>query len=158
VTLPPFQTVLDEHRAGLYRYLVAAVGHHDAGDCFQETMLAALRAYPALRDGSNLGGWLFTIAHHKVVDWARARDRRPVPVATVPEGPSAGRPEPGQRPDDDLWTAVADLPDKQRGAVLLRYAADRPYAEVAAALGCSEDAARQSVHAGLMKLREVVRR
>ena len=45
-------------------------------------MIAALRAYPSLRHGDNLGGWLFTIAHRKVIDAARARDRRPVPVGS----------------------------------------------------------------------------
>ena len=156
VTLPPFQSLLDCHRHGVYRYLVAAVGQHDANDCFQETMLAALRAYPSLGHGENLGGWLYTIAHRKVIDAARARSRRPVPVGAVPD---RGGGEIGDVLDahGDVWVAVAGLPPKQRSAVLLRVVADRPYAEIAAALDCSEAAARQNVHAGLEKLREVVR-
>jgi RNA polymerase sigma factor (sigma-70 family) len=152
--LPPFQALLDQHRLGLYRYLVAAVGVHDAGDCFQETMVSALRAYPALRDSSNLGGWLFTIAHRKVIDMARARDRRPVPVGAVPDHGTAGAPEAAVERDERLWNAVRRLPEGQRGAVLLRVVADRPYAEVAETLGCSEAAARQRVRAGLESLRE----
>ena len=35
-----------------------------------------------------------------------------------------------------------------------RFVADLPYAEVAAIVGCSEDAARQNVRAGLARLRE----
>jgi RNA polymerase sigma factor (sigma-70 family) len=156
VTLPPFQTLLDDHRHVVYRYLVAAVGPHDANDCFQETMLAALRAYPSLRDGSNLGGWLFTIAHRKVIDMARARDRRPVPVGAVPERSLDEEPA-ILDPTDDVWVAVRGLPPKQRSAVLLRIVADRPYGEIADALECSDAAARQNVHAGLERLREVVR-
>jgi RNA polymerase sigma factor (sigma-70 family) len=52
-----------------------------------------------------------------------------------------------------VWARVAELPDKQRAAVLLRYAGDLSHAQVAAALGCSEEAARRSAHEGLKKLR-----
>jgi RNA polymerase sigma factor (sigma-70 family) len=151
--LPAFQTVIDEHGAALHRYLVGAVGVHDANDCFQETMIAALRAYPSLRHGDNLGGWLFTIAHRKVIDAARAKDRRPVPVGALADG-SAGPHEWPDVLDDGLWAHVGALPTKQRSAVLLRFVADRPYADVADALGCSEAAARQNVRAGLQRLRE----
>ena len=154
MTLPPFQAVLDEHKNGVFRYLVASVGVHDANDCFQETMLAALRAYPALRHADNLGGWLYTIAHRKVIDAVRARDRRPVPVATVPEQ----RIELADLGDGPVWAVVDELPPKQRTAVLLRHAADRPYHEIAEVLECTEAAARQNVRAGLARLREEMAR
>ena len=154
MTLPPFQAVLDEHRHGVHRYLVASVGVHDANDCFQETMLAALRAYPGLEHGENLGGWLYTIAHRKVIDSVRARDRRPLPVATVPEQ----RFELADLGDGPVWAIVEELPPKQRTAVLLRHAADRPYSEIAEVLECTEAAARQNVRAGLARLREEMSR
>jgi DNA-directed RNA polymerase specialized sigma24 family protein len=54
--------------------------------------------------------------------------------------------------------AVAALPDKQRGAIALRFLGDLPYAEIATALDCSEAAARQNVRAGLASLRVEVTR
>jgi len=154
--LPAFQTVIDEHGAVLHRYLVGVVGVHDANDCFQETMIAALRAYPSLRHGDNIGGWLFTIAHHKVIDAARARERRPVPVGAVADGTGSGGGvhELPDVSDDGLWSQVGALPTKQRSAVLLRFVADRPYADIADALECTAAAARQNVRAGLQRLRE----
>jgi len=154
VTLPPFQAVLDEHKTGVFRYLVASVGVHDANDCFQETMVAALRAYPTLKHADNLGGWLYTIAHRKVIDAVRARDRRPIPVATVPEQ----RIELAVFGDGPVWAIVDELPPKQRTAVLLRHAADRPYHEIASVLECTEAAARQNVRAGLARVREEMAR
>lgn len=148
--LPPFQRLIDEHAADVLAVLRGAVGREAADDCFQETFLAALRAYPRLREGSNLRGWLITIAQRKAVDHHRARGRRPVPVAEPAETPVDG-PEPG---DDGLWLAVGALPPKQRAAVTLRYAADLPHAEIAAALGCSPEAARRSLHEGLKRLRK----
>jgi RNA polymerase sigma factor (sigma-70 family) len=153
VTLPPFQTLLDEHAADLHRFLVASVGPHDGADCFQETVISALRAYPGLGHGDNLRGWLFTIAHHKVVDHARRARRTAVPVAEPPEVPVADPARDGLA-DAELWRSVQALPPKQRTAVVQRYLLDRPYAEVAAVIGCSEDAARQNVRAGLQRLRQ----
>lgn len=149
--LPPFQTLLDEHAADVMAVLRGAVGRTDAEDCFQETFLAALRAYPKLGDDRNLHGWLLTIAHRKAIDHHRANGRRPLPVAE-PEELSDGTTEP--EPDEGIWALVGALPPKQRAAVALRYACDLPHAEIAAALGCSPDAARRSLHEGMKRLRK----
>jgi RNA polymerase sigma factor (sigma-70 family) len=150
-TLPPFQTVLDDHATAVMAILHGAVGRDGAEDCFQETFLSALRAYPKLKDGSNLRGWLLTIAHRKAIDHHRARGRAPVPVAE----PAVLAVEDGvPRPDDGLWAAVGALPPKQRAAVALRYGSDLPHGEIAAALGCSPEAARRSLHEGLKRLRK----
>jgi RNA polymerase sigma factor (sigma-70 family) len=148
--LPPFQRLLDDHADDVLGFLIASVGPQEAEDCFQETLLAALRHYPRLEDARNLRGWLLTIAHRKAIDHHRARARRATPVAEPPDvaAPSAnGR-------DPELWRAVADLPPKQRGAVALRFASDLPYREIGAALDCSEEAARRSVHEGVKRLRK----
>jgi RNA polymerase sigma factor (sigma-70 family) len=159
VNLPPFQTVLDEHRDAVWRFLVASIGGHDGADCFQETMLAALRAYPSLRSDANLRGWLFTIAHNKVIDMVRARQRRPVPTeAPLEVGADDHAAHAVVEADGDLWGAVGRLPPKQRMAVVARYVNDLPYAEIAAMAGGTEAAARQNVRAGLATLRKVVAR
>ena len=153
MTLPPFQALLDAHGRDVHRFLIATVGLTDADDCYQETWLAALRAYPRLRDASNLRGWILTVAHRKAIDHMRARARRPVLVAAVPEAAAGAPAEPGTA-DEALWASVAALPDKQRAALALRYIADCAYAEIAAAMGTSEQAARRSVHEALTKLRK----
>jgi RNA polymerase sigma factor (sigma-70 family) len=153
--LPPFQRFLDTHRDAVWRFLVSSVGPIEAEDCFQETFIAALRAYPRLRADSDLRAWVLTIAHRKSLDAHRARRRRALPVEDVValdvrHAPSASA------PDALLWSAVEGLPGRQRSAVVLRYVADLPHREIAAAIGCSEEAARRSLHEGLVKLRKVV--
>ncbi len=147
--MPPFQTLLDRHANEVMAVLRGAVGRGDAEDCFQETFLSALRAYPKLNDASNLRGWLITIAHRKAVDHHRANGRRAIPVAEPPEI-AVEDPE----PSDGIWALVGELPPKQRAAVTLRYASDLPHAEIAAALGCSSEAARRSLHEGMKRLRK----
>jgi DNA-directed RNA polymerase specialized sigma24 family protein len=53
-----------------------------------------------------------------------------------------------------VWERVHALPAKQRAAVLLRFAGDLTHAEVAIAMGTSEEAARRNAFEGLRKLRQ----
>ena len=153
--LPPFQRFLDAHRDLVWRFLVRAVGHSDAEDCFQETFIAALRAYPRVRADSNLRAWVLTIAHRKALDSHRARARRALPVADT-EAVDGRQSGPADMRDEELWQAVRELPSRQRSAITLRYLADLPHRDIAVAIGCSEEAARRSLHEGLKKLREVM--
>src|SRR4051812_26946319 len=153
MALPPFQHALDEHRDSLARFLAATVGPQDADDCLQETLIAALRAYPRLRTGSNVRAWLFTIARNKALDEHRSRVRRPVPVAE-PDSGGGFAVAVAEEGDEELWACVRALPAKQRAAVVLRFVNDFSHRDVARVLDCSEDAARRSLHEGLAKLRE----
>jgi RNA polymerase sigma factor (sigma-70 family) len=150
VQLPPFETLVDAHAAELHRFLVASIGPTDAEDCLQETFMSALRAYPRLRSAANLRAWLYTIAQRKAVDLARRRARRP---QTDLDGVEPVAPAAPDVADDGLWRRVAALPGKQRTAVVQRFALDLGYAEIAARMGISEEAARQNVSAGLRRLR-----
>jgi RNA polymerase sigma factor (sigma-70 family) len=150
MTLPPFQDVLDRHGRDVYRVCVAVAGPAHADDCFQETMLAALAAYPQLRDPGVVRSWLMTIASRKAIDAHRVRAREPVPVAE----PDAGAASERALPDAGLWARVRELPDKQRLAVAYRFVADLAYREIGDAMGTSEEAARRNVFEGLRRLRE----
>ena len=153
MNLPPFQVLLDEHRVDVYRFCVASAGPAEADDCFQETWIAALRAYPDLRRGDNLRAWLFRIAQNKAIDLHRSRSRRPVTVEAVAETPAPPA-EPPSNGEPELWASVRRLPPKQRTAVFCRSVLGMPYAELAQLLESSEDAARRNVFEGLKKLRE----
>lgn len=162
-TIPPFQAFLEQHRSIVFRFLLGAVGPGEVDDCFQETFLAALRAYPKLRNGDNLRGWILAIATRTAIDAARARGRRPEPVADIADllaGQASGLhlavEAEGTDPliDEPLWGDILALPPRQRVALVHRVLLDRPYAELAAAMGTSVDAARANVYQALKKLRE----
>ena len=149
--LPPFSLFLEEHRDAVYGFLWASVGPDEADDCFQETFISALRAYPRLPGDSNLRAWVMRIAERKALDAHRSRRRRPQPRPEAPEVPIAsgdGTAEPA------LWSAVRRLPAKQRAAVVHRYVNDLRYRDIGDVIGCSEEAARQNVRAGLRRLRK----
>lgn len=139
----------------MHRFLVATVGPVDADDCYQETWLSALRAYPRLRDASNLRAWILTVAQRKAIDHVRARSRRATPLAELPETPGPALESDGV---PEIWAHVRALPPKQRTALALRTVADLAYAEIARVMGTSEEAARRNVHEALQRLRTEVHR
>jgi RNA polymerase sigma factor (sigma-70 family) len=157
--IPPFQAFLEEHRTVVYRFLLAQVGSNDADDCFQEAFLSALRAYPMLRDGSNLRGWILTIATRKALDAGRRRQRQPVAVADVAEVADVPAPSAEREVFDrvasrnELWRAVRALPPRQRAAVVHRFVLDRSYTEIAEAMDSTEETARANVSQAVRKLR-----
>ncbi|WP_420910906.1 RNA polymerase sigma factor [Rhodococcus sp. OK519] len=151
VGLKPFENIVTEHGPVVLRVCRALLGPVDADDAWSETFLAALRAYPDLAPAANVEAWLVTIAHRKAVDVYRVRQRTPVPTDDLPDRASA-RDLPGAW-NHELWDALADLPFTQRAAVVYHHLAGLPYAEVAAILGNSTDAARRAGADGIARLR-----
>jgi RNA polymerase sigma factor (sigma-70 family) len=147
----PFERVVAEHGETVLRVCRVVVGFNDAEDAWSETFLAALRAYPDLPADANVQAWLVTIAHRKAIDVLRRRRRDGPSVDALPERPSLiGIPG---ATDLDLWDAVAALPDKQRQAVAYHYLAGLPYAEIAALIGGTAEAARKAGSDGIKALR-----
>jgi RNA polymerase sigma factor (sigma-70 family) len=143
--IPPFERFYVEHREEVLGLLARRMGRQRAEDAFQETFLRALRAYPALRHGEHLRAWILTIARNVAVDAFR-RERPAVELEEPVELP--------RRPAfAELEHLTDTLPPTERAAVVLRYAYDLPYAAIAAALGSTEEAARQAASAGVRRLR-----
>jgi RNA polymerase sigma factor (sigma-70 family) len=151
VDVPPFQDFVEANRRTVYRFLAVAVGPHEADDVFQETFLAALRAYPRLANGNALDRWVLRIASRKAIDHHRAAARRELPTEDVPDLAITDA-----EPDDALWDAVSSLPPRQRVAVVHRHVLDRSYAEIADLMDSTEQTARANVYQGLERLRKEI--
>lgn len=152
MSLPPFESVVAEHGPTVLRVCRAVLGPVDADDAWSASFLSALRAYPDLDPGANVEAWLVRIAHNKSIDIVRAQQRRAVPVADVPERADSA----GYERDDDLWDALAALPDKQRRAVAYHHVAGLPYAEIAGITGSTPAAARKAGSDGIAALRRAL--
>ena len=146
----PFEHVIELHGPALLRFCAAQVGPDRAEDVFQETMLAALRAYDAVRDPASLRSWLFSIAARKAIDSHRERAR--LPHATADPEPLDTAEDAGVT-DGGIWEHVRRLPEKQREAVALRYLGSLSHREIAQVMETTEAAARRNVFEGLNRLR-----
>ena len=150
--LPPFESFLEANRTTVFRYLVAAVGREHADDVFQETFLAALRAYPRCTEAARLDRWVLRIASRKAIDHHRRTARGPIPVSDPPEVPA----EPAGRGDGRAVAAVAavaELPPRQRDAVTYRHVLGLSVAEAAELMGCSPETVRANAYQGLKSLK-----
>lgn len=124
-----------------------------AEELAQEALLKAVVHWRRVRHMSSPGGWLFEVArnqanssHRRKAAERRAMDRLPVPAA----GDDALA---GAASAVALRAAMADLPERQRSALILRHYLDLPASEAASVLGISPDALRQLCHRGIESLR-----
>jgi RNA polymerase sigma factor (sigma-70 family) len=142
--IPPFERFYVEHRDEVLRYLRRLLGQR-AEDAWQETFLRALRAYDRLEHGRHLRAWVFTIATRVAMDELRTK-----PLPLLDGDPVAELRRPAYR---ELEHLTDGLPPTERAAVVLRYGYDLAYAQIADALGSSEEAARAAASSGVRRLR-----
>jgi RNA polymerase sigma factor (sigma-70 family) len=144
--VPPFERFYARHRDEVLAYLRRLLGAR-AEDAWQETFLRALRAYDRLEHGRHLRAWVFTIATNVAMD--ELRGRVGANLAQAPEPVAELR----QDAFKELEHLTDALPPTERAAVVLRYGYDLPYAQIADALGSSEEAARAAASSGVRRLR-----
>ncbi len=153
-SIPPFESFYCEHADPVLGYLRRLVGQQ-AEDVWQETFLKALRGYDRLSHGEHLRAWVFTIATRTAMDALRGSSRDAAARAdvdvTLLEVP--GHDGFDQAAFEEIAHLTHDLPPKERAAVVLRYGYDLHYAEIADALGSSEEAARAAASSGVRRLR-----
>jgi RNA polymerase sigma factor (sigma-70 family) len=148
--IPPFERFYLDHRDEILRYLRRLLGAK-AEDAWQETFLHALRAYDRLEHGRHLRAWVFTIATRVAMD--ELRRRNPADHPLVRAQALAGTSELDRPAFRELEHFTDGLPPTERAAVVLRYGYDLPYAQIADALGSSEEAARAAASSGVRRLR-----
>ena len=146
----PFEAIVEMHGPTVLRVCLAVVGAAEADDAWSDTFLSAMKAYPTLPDDANVEAWLVTIAHRRAIDAGRARSRRAVPTDAIADHPDR---RDRLEPDPDLMAVLEALPDKQRRSVAYHYLGGLPYADIAAILGGTADAARRAAADGIATLR-----
>lgn len=150
--VPPFERFYLEHRDAVLAYLRRLLGQR-AEDAWQETFLRALRAYARLEHGRHLRAWVFTIATNVALDELRSKPSNNLSLGENGDGIELERDA-----FRELEHLTGELPPTERAAVVLRYGYDLPYADIAAALGSSEDAARAAASSGVRRLRRTIDR
>ena len=147
-----FGQLLERHERELFAYALRLSGQRaDAEDLYQDTFLAAFRAWPPPRRG-NERAWLYRIATNRAID----RERRSRRIVASTDDLALAAPERADVTLADLASAIRTLPAGQRAAFVLRKVQGLPYAEIATALECSEVAARARVSEALKKVKAAV--
>ena len=155
-----FDDTLARHGAEIYRFALHLTRNRpDADDLYQETALKAYRAWDRLPCEANHRAWLYKIASNTFLSEKRKSSRlRSLDADEAVETIPAASRDDDERLDagnllSEVEAFIEGLPPKQRIALVQRKYLDISYPEIAATLGCSEEAARRSVHEALRKLR-----
>jgi RNA polymerase sigma-70 factor (ECF subfamily) len=136
------------HFDDVARAISLAAGDRElARDATQEAFARALRRWRTVRDMDRPDGWVYVVAMNQLRDhWRRLERRRPTEQITVDtSGAVVTR--------LSVRDAIATLPPRQRQAVVLRYLADLPLADVATAMGCALGTVKATLHEALRAMR-----
>jgi RNA polymerase sigma factor (sigma-70 family) len=155
-----FTLLAERRRPEILAYLVRMLGNRDdAEDACQETFLRAHAAFGRLPADANVRAWLYRIATNTALNLARGRARRSARLAaTDPDTLPAISAAEARADLRAVGRAVDALPPRQRAALMLRCFQGLDYAEVAATVGGSVEAARANVYQAVRKLRAALER
>jgi RNA polymerase sigma-70 factor (sigma-E family) len=139
--------------AALHRTAYLMVGERQlAQDLLQEAFTKTYVKWPTLRDPAKAEAYTRKVITTTAISWYRRKSWQERPSDTIPEASHDGHAdELTQR--EWVWSALQDLPPRQRAAIVLRYYEDLTEAQTAAALGCAVGTVKSQVHAGLATLR-----
>jgi RNA polymerase sigma-70 factor (ECF subfamily) len=152
-----FEALYARHRARLFRFMLRAIKvRASAEEMYQEVWMRVIEARAAYKPTARFTTWLYTIAHNRMVDhWRRAR---PSPVSLDSEELAADAADPARQAEGRqtlgrFVAALERLPPAQREAFLLHEEGGLTVAEIAAATGANEEAAKSRLRYAMAKLR-----
>jgi len=157
-----FTELVQRHVAMVYATALRRVGGdaHFAQDVTQSVFISLARKASTLRGHASLAGWLYISTHRATAEVVRREQRRKQREASAHSMHLTSTPE--DRPVDPaslrplLDDALIELKSEDREAVVLRFFAQRSFAEIGAALRITEEAARKRVNRALEKLQEAL--
>jgi RNA polymerase sigma-70 factor (ECF subfamily) len=158
---PALAEIYDRHAGPIYGYLYRLLG--DPAQAEDLTGEVFLRLLHALHTGraprDRLEGWLYRVAHNLAMDLFRRQKKGP----SVPLDEELAA-EGNQPPDvvhdrqvtERLRASILRLTSDQQRVILLRFAEERPLAEVARLMGKSEGAIKTLQHRAVSRLRQLL--
>ncbi|MBN1673493.1 MAG: sigma-70 family RNA polymerase sigma factor [Kiritimatiellae bacterium] len=155
-----FRALVERYHSMVYNTCLRGLaGRRDlAEDAAQAVFIVLARKARSIRRARGLSSWLFRTANFTVGHMRRAEARRTRYEQEAAEMAELAR----ERKSDVAWwtgfepcvnEAVAGLRGRQQEAIVLHFLQGKAQKEVAAAMGCSENAARMCITRGLEKLR-----
>jgi len=153
-----FALLVDRHHARMARVAFHLLGSEaEAEEAVQDAFVRAYRALATYREQDQFGAWVMRI----LVNRCRSRlvdDRRRGEVAAAWLREAEQQYEPSELLvlRDELTKALAQLPEEQREAVVLRYADELGYGEIASITGAGISALKMRVKRGCERLRAIL--
>ena len=155
-----FETLYGRHRARLYRFVLRSVKERGmAEELFQDIWMRVIVARSRYEPKARFTTWLYSIAHHRLIDHWRQKGLVLVDLESVEVEGSSPDPErqaAARQGVERFARALEALPPAQREAFLLHEEAGLSVAEIARATGAGEEAAKSRLRYAMAKLKAAV--
>ena len=161
-----FELLYQRHRGTLYRFFLRSLSRRDLADeLFQDTWSRVITARDRYRPEAKFTTWLLQIANNLLIDFYR-RQRPEDGGASAEEAFRTTAADSREQPERILTDfeqarrmqiALAELPDDQRQAFLLRAEQGLGVEEIAEVMGVGRETAKSRLRYALEKLRARLR-
>ena len=151
-----FEMIIRTHSRTLFAIAYGILqNREEAEDVVQDSLVKAWKTRWRVRDPEKFPAWLATIARHRAHDVFRKRRTFPLSdqaiKATDPQSPDT------TALDQQLHSALADLPELHRAALTLRYFEEMDYRTIENTLGLTNGALRGILGRALASMRKQLR-
>ena len=164
-----WESILADNATWLRRILFARLGEAEAvEECMQEVGLAAVRQAAPIRDPNRVGSWLYQLAVRQALLYRRKMGRKRnllnrYAVRNQPTESDQGAYDPLQWLLDRerasmVRSSLSELKDEDRDILLLKYAENMSYGEIAEQVGISHSAVEARLHRARQRLRKLIER
>ena len=152
-----FAAIFRRYHQSLYRYCLAIVGDpQDAQDALQNTMVKVLRALPGEERRIELKPWLYRIAHNESIELLRRRrETRQLDPELMAAGSGLAEEAASRERLRRLISDLDELPERQRGALVMRELAGLEFAEIGDRARHLPAVARQTIYEARLSLRQM---
>jgi RNA polymerase sigma-70 factor, ECF subfamily len=148
-----FEEFFRERYGEVVRSMRLLVGDHArAEELTQEAFTRACRHWRRVRALERPVAWVYVVATNEARRGWR-RDQRAAATVALSDAPMAEDPAGTLATALDVRAALRQLTDRQRAAVVLRYVADLPIAEIAEVMGCATGTVKATLHQALAHMR-----
>ena len=166
--LPGFNRTVSECQGKIFRFALASLRDPDAAATItQDCFLKAHRSWNAFRNECSREAWLMKIALNLIRDYSRNRRLqfwRRAQTTAVPQEMITGVIDPRERSPEArallkerveaVWSAAADLPERQRTVFLLRFVEEMDILDIVASTGMKEGTVKTHLFRALQSVRE----
>jgi len=166
-TAAAFDVLYARHKGGLYRYVLRQVNNKQdiANELFQDVWMKLINARVNYQATAKFTTWLYHLAHNRLVDYWRSEkfvkhniefDESCESPAQVDEYSDPHNELQKQQMQKQIKQAIAELPEEQRSAILLKEEASLSLAEIAEVTGVSRETVKSRLRYGVQRLRGIL--
>jgi RNA polymerase sigma-70 factor, ECF subfamily len=151
-----FDLLYQRYLPSVYKRVRYVVPESDIEDVTQEIFIAALKSLSTFRGDSQFGTWLRTLTNYKVAEFYRKRSRKQEPLlASLSEaaGKTDGSATWMMEERIHIQRALHKLPENYREIILLRFAEELQFNEIADLLDQNLEATKSLFRRAIAALR-----